>query len=154
MISISEASLKDSDQLKNFFTHYKIKDYIEKRVGSYLSCNHTIIAKDNEKIVGTIQWLVKEDPNLGVAEIEEVNVIFNYQKQGIGSKMMEFTISSVKKYFQENNLKLRKIYLFVSESNLITQKFYEKFGFKKETKINNLFSNNENELFYVLDLNE
>jgi len=78
----------------------------------------------------------------------------SYQKQGIGSKMMEFCLDSIKKYFQENSLNLRKIYLFVSESNLAAQKFYEKFSFIKAAKINNLFSDYGNELFYVLDLNE
>jgi ribosomal protein S18 acetylase RimI-like enzyme len=153
MISISEATLKDSDQLKQFFSHYKIKDYIVKRVNCYLGCNHTIVAKDDEKIIGTIQWLIKEDPNLGVVEIEEVNVLMAYQKQGIGSKMMGFTLNSIKKYFQENNLNLRKIYLFVSESNLAAQKFYEKFGFQKITSIKNLFSDYENEYFYLINFN-
>ena len=68
--------------------------------------------------------------------------------------MMEFCLDSIKKYFQENSLNLRKIYLFVSESNLAAQKFYEKFSFIKAAKINNLFSDYGNELFYVLDLNE
>ena len=80
MITISNATLKDKDQLKNFFSHYKIEDYIEKRVDSYFNFNHTIVAKDDAKIIGTIQWLIKEDPNLGVVEFEEVNVLFGYQK--------------------------------------------------------------------------
>ena len=154
MITISKATSKDKDQLKNFFSHYKIKDYIEKRIDSYLNFNHTIIAKDDVKIIGTIQWLIKEDPNLGVVEFEEINVIFGYQKQGIGSKLITAAINSVKEYFNQNNLKLRKIYLFVSEDNLVAQNFYKKFGFKQEAKINNLFSDSANELFYILDLSQ
>ena len=153
MISISSATSKDTDQLKTFFSHYKIKDYIEKRVDSYLSCNYTIVAKDGEKIISTIQWSIKEDPNLGVVEFEEINVIFGYQKQGIGSQLITAAINSVKDYFIQNNLKLRKIYLFVSETNLAAQNFYKKFAFKEEAKITNLFSDSANELFYVLDLN-
>jgi ribosomal protein S18 acetylase RimI-like enzyme len=152
MIIISNATSTDKDQLINFFAHYKIKDYIEKRVDSYLSYNHTIVAKDDQKIIGTIQWLIKEDPNLGVVEFEEVNVLFGYQKQGIGSKLITTAINSAKEFFNQNNLKLRKIYLFVSEDNLVAQNFYKKFGFKQEAKINNLFSDSANELFYVLDL--
>lgn len=154
MISISNANQKDVEQLKFFFQHYKIESLIFNRTENYTKYNHTIVAKDGPKIVGTIQWLVKEDPNQGVVEIEEVNVIMSYQKQGIGSKMMDFCLNSIKEYFQKNNLKLRKIYLFVSESNLAAQKFYKKFSFKKAAKINSLFSNYENELFYVLDLSE
>lgn len=154
MIFISDATQEDQKQLNIFFSHYKIKDYIETRIDAYLSCNHTIVAKDEKKIIGTIQWLIKEDPNLGVVEFEEVNVVFGYQKQGIGSQLITYAINSVKKYFIENNLKLRKIYLFVSETNLAAQNFYKKFGFKEEAKINNLFSELENELFYVLDLNQ
>ena len=154
MISISEADINDLDQLKKFFRHYKLNNLIKNRTENYIKYNHTTIAKDDEKIIGIIQWLIKEDPSLGVIEIEEVNVIMSYQKQGIGSKMMEFTINSIKKYFEDNKLYLRKIYLFVSESNLGARKFYEKFGFKKSAQINNLFSDYENELFYILDLNK
>jgi ribosomal protein S18 acetylase RimI-like enzyme len=154
MITICNATSKDKDQLKKFFSHYKIKDYIEKRVDSYLNFNHTIIAKDDAKIIGTIQWLIKEDPNLGVVELEEINVLFGYQKKGIGSQLINTAIDSVKEYFQKNNLNLRKIYLFVSETNLAAQTFYQKFGFKEKAKINNLFSDSANELFYVLDLNQ
>lgn len=152
MINISEATQKDKEQLINFFSHYKIKDYIEKRVDCYLDGNHTIIAKNDQKIIGTIQWLIKEDPTLGVIEFEEINVIFSFQKQGIGSQLITAAINSAKKYFIQNNLKLRKIYLFVSESNMVAQNFYQKFGFKQEAEIKNLFSDSANELFYVLDL--
>ena len=152
MITISSATQKDKNQLETFFSHYKIKDYIEKRINCYLDNNYTIIAKDGQKVVGTIQWLVKEDPNLGVVEIEEVNVLVGYQKQGIGSKLITNAIDSAKQFFNKNNLKIRKIYLFVSENNTAAQNFYKKFGFKEGTKINNLFSDSENELFYVLSL--
>lgn len=152
MVLISKAKIEDLEQLKSFFQHYKIDNLIINRTENYIKYNHTTVAKDNEKIVGTIQWLIKEDPGLGVVEIEEVNVIMSYQKQGIGSKMMEFTIDSIKKYFQKNNLNLRKIYLFVSESNITARKFYEKFRFQEETGIKNFFSDSENELFYVLTL--
>lgn len=152
MISVVNADQKDKDQLKTFFAHYKIKDYIDKRVDAYLGCNHTIVAKDSEKIVGTIQWLIKEDPNLGVVEFEEINVLLAYQKHGIGSQLIISAINSAKEFFNQNNLKLRKIYLFVSEDNLAAQNFYKKFGFKQEAKINKLFSDSANELFFVLDL--
>jgi ribosomal-protein-alanine N-acetyltransferase len=152
MISISNASNQDLDQLKNFFGHYNIDSIIQNRVNCYIEHNHTIIAKDNEKIIGTIQWLVKEDPNLGVVEFEEIHVNFGYQKQGIGTKLMNFAINSVRELFKKNNIKLRKIYLFVSENNLIAQEFYKKFGFKEETKVKNLFSDSENELFFVLNI--
>lgn len=152
MISILEASSQDIDQLNIFFGHYKIEKLIQNRVDCYLKYNHTIVAKDNQKIIGTIQWLIKENPNQGVVEFEEVNVNLAYQKQGVGSKLMKNSIESVKNFFNQNNLKLRKIYLFVSESNLIAQRFYNKFGFKNEAKIKNLFSNLETELLFVLDI--
>jgi len=152
MISILEASSQDIDQLKIFFGHYKNEKLIQNRVDCYLKHNHTIIAKDNQKIIGTIQWLIKEDPNQGVVEFEEVNVNLAYQKQGVGSKLMKYSIESVKNFFNQNNIKLRKIYLFVSESNLIAQRFYKKFGFKNEAKVKNLFSNFETELLFVLDI--
>ena len=152
MITISKATSKDKDQLKNFFSHYKIKDYIEKRIDSYLNFNHTIIAKDDVKIIGTIQWLIKEDPNLGVVEFEEINVIEGYRGQGVGLALLNKAIDSVKQYFIKIGIEPRKIYLFVGESNTVARKLYEKYGFILEANIKGLFANGETELFYMLEL--
>jgi len=151
-IKITLATEKDKKQLLKYFKHYKVKEIIEKRVDSYLSHNFTVIAKDKDKVIGILQWHVKENPQAGVVEFEEVHVLDSYRGKGIGSSIVKFAIQSVKDYFKNININARKIFLFVSKNNKIARALYEKHGFKLISQTGNLFSNNEIELFYLLDL--
>ena len=151
-IKITLATEKDKKQLLKYFKHYKVKEIIEKRVDSYLSHNFTVTAKDKDKVIGILQWHVKENPQAGVVEFEEVHVLDSYRGKGIGSSIVKFAIQSVKDYFKNININARKIFLFVSKNNKIARALYEKHGFKLISQTSNLFSNNEIELFYLLDL--
>lgn len=150
-IKISTANSKDRKQLIEWFRHYKSKRLIRQRVECYTSHCFTTVAKDKEKIIGVLQWYVKENPNDGVAEFEEVFVSPSYRGQGIGSMLVSESIDAVKKYFKKVKIRPRKIFLFVGKKNIDAKRLYEKNGFKFRSNVGNLFSDNENELYYILD---
>ncbi|HGJ67644.1 TPA: GNAT family N-acetyltransferase, partial [bacterium] len=52
----------------------------------------TILAKDGKKLIGVLQWIIKEDVGTGVVEIEEVLVLEDYRGKGIGAKLVEYCI--------------------------------------------------------------
>ncbi|MEI6887243.1 MAG: GNAT family N-acetyltransferase [bacterium] len=151
-ITISEAISSDHKELSSFFDHYNSLDISRNRTDCYLSHNHTIVAKEGSKIVGIIQWCVKEDPNSGVVEFEEFYVLEEYRGKGIGSKILDYSIQLVKDYFLKNKLILRNIYLFVSEDNTSARKLYETYGFKNLNSVGTLFSSTSIELFYCLSI--
>ena len=151
MITISTANPKDRKKLIEWFMHYKIKKLIRQRVEIYTSYGFTTIAKDEKKIVGVLQWYVKENPNDGVAEFEEVFVLPDHRGRGIGSMLVSKSISIVKKYFKSLNIKPRKIFLFVGENNINARKLYERNGFRFVNNLGNLFSDNEKEAYYILE---
>lgn len=151
-IKISLATGKDKRDLIRWFKHYKIHSLIANRVDCYVSHNFTVLAKDKEKIIGVLQAYMKEDPKKGVAEFEEMHVLEQYRGKGVGSTLVEFAIDSVKKHFKKMNLKPRRIFLFVADENLAAKRLYEKYGFKFVAKVGNLFDDDRNELFYILDL--
>jgi len=152
MIKYSLATNEDREQLLNHFKHYTSKEVLETRVECYINHNFTVVAKDNGKIVGVLQWYVKEEPQAGLVEFEEVFVLKDYRGQGIGFELTEFAIQSVKDYFKKIKIKLRKIYLFVSEDAEAAIHLYEKLGFKFISKVGDLFEDNKEELFYVLSV--
>ncbi len=152
-ITITSASGKDQNQLINFFHHYGVEDIIQSRIECYLNHNFTIVAKDKNKIIGVLQWHIKENPSVGVAEFEEIYVSENYRNQKIGSLLVDYAIESVKNYFRKINIRPRKIFLFVSENNKNARGLYEKHNFKLISEIGSLFAESEMELFYCLDLN-
>jgi len=151
-IKISTATIKDKLQLMNYLKHYKDKEFTQKRVECYLTHNFTIVAKDDDKIVGMLQWHVKEDPDDGLAELEEVHVMEEYRQKGIGSELVKFAVQSAKEYFKKMGFKPRKIFLFVGKQNKAGRALYEKYGFKYVAEVGNLFHDNEIELFYALEL--
>jgi len=149
---ITLATEKDKKQLLEYFKHYKVEEVIKKRIDSYLFHNFTVVAKDEDKIVGILQWYIKENPQAGVVEFEEVHVLDKYRERGIGSSIVKFAIQSVRDYFKKININPRKIFLFVSKNNNAARVLYEKHGFKFISEINDLFLDDEIELFCSLDL--
>ncbi len=151
-MEIKKATSNDKEQLIKSLKHYKFKSFIESRVECYLSHNNTIIAIVDNQLIGKVQWYIKEDPNLGVVEFEEIFVVKEFRMKGVGSAILKFSIQTVKDYFKDIGIKSRRIYLFVNENNKNARRLYEKFEFKYISNLGMLFSDIENELFYTLDL--
>ncbi|MBU3918342.1 GNAT family N-acetyltransferase [Patescibacteria group bacterium] len=147
MLLIKSASKKDYIEIESFFQHYKINELIKNRLNF-----NTIIAQEDNKIVGLIQWIVKEDPNQGVVELEELFVNPDFRSQGIGKKLVEKVLEIIKTFYIDNNLTLRKVILYVKEDNKQARAIYEKFGFKENSNIGYLFSNDSKDLLYVLNI--
>jgi len=151
-IRLSLATKKDKQQLLDYFKHYKVREILEHRVDCYIYHNFTVVAKDRDKIVGTLQWHVKEDPKMGLVEFEEIHVSEDYRGKGIGSAIIKFAIQSVKNFFKKIKIKPRRIFLFVNENNKVARALYEKHGFRLISDVGYLFSDKEKELVYSLDI--
>ncbi len=151
-IKISDATNNDRKQLMNWFNFYHNQELAENRVGCYLTHNSTVVAKDNNKIIGVLQWHVKENAAHGLAEIEEVLITEEYRGKGLGSLLVLFAIDAIRTYFIELKIRPRKIFLFVARENTAARKLYEKHGFRLINSIGYLFFDDAEELFYLLDL--
>ncbi len=151
-IKIVEGTSADKEQLTESFQHFNDKNIIKNRADCYLSHNNTILAKDGNRIIGKILWYIKEDPNFGVVEFEELYVYDDYRKKGIGSELLRISIEAVCDHFNQLGIKPRRIFLFVDENNQSARKLYEKFGFECIANLGHLYSENNNYLFYILDL--
>jgi ribosomal protein S18 acetylase RimI-like enzyme len=153
-IILSIASQSDKNQLLEFFSHYSNPKILKKRIDCYLSHNHTILAKEGEKIVGTLQWQIKEDPNCGVAEFEEFFVLEEYRNKGTGSSLLEYGIKSVKDTLSRIGIAPRRVFAFVGSRNDSARKVFEKFGFKQIAQAGNLLSDAETDLIYCLEIRQ
>jgi len=151
-ITIVNATLVDKEQLAETFQHFKDEKSMNNRAECYLSHNNTIVAKDGNRIIGKMLWHVKQDPHVGVAEFEELYVFEKYRRKGIGSELVKLSIKAVRRHFKNLGIKSRYIYLFTNENNQSARILYEKFGFEYLANLGHLFSENDNELFYILDL--
>ncbi|HEC39056.1 hypothetical protein LCGC14_0515530 [marine sediment metagenome] len=151
-VTIARGTVIDEEQLTETFQHFNHKEIMNNRANCFLSHNNTIIAKDGNRIIGKLLWYLKEDPNFGVVEFEELYVFEEYRRKGIGSELLRTSITAVQDHFKNLGIEPRRIFLFVDENNKIARKLYEKFGFEYITKLGHLHSESENDLFYMLDL--
>ncbi len=148
--SIDLASSTDIPALKNWFRHYYVEDVIEKHIDCYLNHNFLALAKLGKAIVGAIQWLVKEDPSLGLVEIEDLFVMNEHRNNRVGSNLMRFALDHTVNYFKNIGVPPRRAYLFVRENNHYATRLYEKFGFQDVASVGDIFVDGENQHFYVL----
>jgi ribosomal protein S18 acetylase RimI-like enzyme len=151
-IRIENATLDDQKQLEETFQHFKDKTAMRKRAECYLFHNNTVLAKDGKRIIGKVLWYVKENPHDGLVELEELYVIEEYRRKGVGSELIKFSINAVQKHFKSLGIEPRRIYLFTNEDNQGARRLYENFGFKHIANLGHLHSDDENDLFYILDL--
>lgn len=151
-IILSTATINDKPQLLAFFKHYSNPEILENRIDCFLTHNSTILAKDNDRIVGTLQWHIKEDPNCGVVEFEEFHVLESHRGKGIGSSLLEKGIQSVKDAFSELGIEPRRIFAFVGSQHDAARKVFEKFGFEQISEVGNLLSETETDLIYCLEI--
>ena len=151
-IKIVKGTLVDKEQLTETFQHFIEKKAMKNRAECYLSHNNTILAKDGNRIIGKMLWHIKEDPNFGVVEFEELYVFEDYRRKGIGSELLKASIKAVRDQFIKLGVKPRQIFLFVEENNENARKLYEKFGFEYIANLGHVYSESENDLFYMLDL--
>ncbi len=144
-ITFRLATESDKETLIAQFDHYNNIIYQEKRAECYINHNSTLFMVIDGKIVGRVQWYVKEDPRLGVVELEEVFIEKNYRNKGFGYKIIERAISII-----ENNLgQLNSIFLFIGEQDFAMQKIMANMGFKKIAEIADLFKKEEIVFFYL-----
>ena len=151
-IIITKATYADKEKLAETWQHFNNEKAMQSRAECYITHNNTILAKKGDEIKGKILWHVKDNPNEGVVEFEELYVFEEYRMKGIGSELIKYSINEVQKYFENLGIKPRRIFLYTGEDNLNARKLYEKFGFEKIANLGHLFTDNDKELFYVLDL--
>jgi GNAT superfamily N-acetyltransferase len=90
-----------------------------------------LVARDDEKILGMINLLFTESTALGskVAILEDMVVLPKFRGEGIGSKLIEYTISQAKKEG------CKRITLLTDTENTKAQSFYRTKGFVKSKMI-------------------
>ena len=84
-----------------------------------------LVARDDEKILGMINLLFTESTALGskVAIIEDLIVLSNFRRQGVGSRLIDYAITEAKKEG------CKRITLLTDIDNVKAQSLYQNKGF-------------------------
>lgn len=117
---IEKLSITDIDILDSLFKDVFIKNKVLYDIKNNPFTNYYVYKIDN-KIVACINYQIMYERS----ELIDINVLDNYQNQGIASKLLEFMFLNLK----DNNVET--ITLEVRDNNLNAIHLYEKYGFKK-----------------------
>jgi len=123
-------------------------------VESHFDYHHVKVAKNQEKVVGALFWNVVEEKHHGLTEIRDLWVDEDFRRKGFGEKLLRAAIDDMKQFFRNGGHVLRKVMVTTGEDNEPARKLYGKVGFTKVAVLPDLFAKGENELVYVLTLNQ
>ncbi|MBD3193507.1 MAG: GNAT family N-acetyltransferase [Candidatus Lokiarchaeota archaeon] len=104
-----------------------VEDHIERArrfARDLLNDMNTALYIIDKEIIGSISWKAKGGLNDGVVELVSIGVSSNYQKKGIGTKLLRFMINKAQDNFSEQGYILRIVFLFMEENNETARKFY------------------------------
>lgn len=109
-----------------------------------------IIIEENGKLLGLISWLMHGRHKHGLAELNHVVVTKESRGKGVGKRLFEALVEEVKKEYEKNNSKLRKLFALTRGTNKEAHKFYENMGFKLETTLKEHFYKDKDEHIYSI----
>lgn len=99
---------------------------LRRKSGEYPYLQH-FVAEEHGKIVGFISWSFWDRWERDIIlEIFLLVVTRNFQRKGIGRRLIEHSFREVKGYWQEQGLKIVMFQTETDEANKKAQRFYEK----------------------------
>lgn len=124
----------------------------QKESVKWISCNFAafpriqmFVARDEkDKVIGYIQWIQKSGfRQQAIIELEQIAVLKNMQKKGIGTLLINKSLQHIKGYLDDKNSNLKAILISTRTGNL-AKSLYEKVLQAKEVAIiKNLYSHDE-----------
>ena len=109
-----------------------------------------IVAEENGKIAGIATWVAHGLPKHQLCELDRIAVLPQYRGKGVARKLFLGLLKDAKSFYRKNNSKLRKLYLLTHADNTRAHKFYEKLGFKHETKLKEHYYKGRDEHVYSM----
>lgn len=104
----------------------------------------SFVAVRNKQIVGYIIWVQKSGfRSEAVVELEQLAISADFQRQGIGRKLIKESFYLVKEHLENNGSTLKHILVTTREDNVAQQLYMDTLGAEIETTISNLYSSNE-----------
>ena len=131
-------NMKDTDEAAQSFNNELDKDF------------HYIVAEENGKIIGLVTWLMHGLPKHGLFELDRICVLNNYRGKGVGNILVKSLIEDARHWYEKSGSKIRKLYLLTHDDNKSAQLFYQKVGFKYETKLENHYYDDKDERMYSI----
>ncbi|TFG27594.1 GNAT family N-acetyltransferase [Candidatus Thorarchaeota archaeon] len=145
MLEIRAAVDTDFNLLRNMYLE-EVENHVERAIKFAEDLIHrfkTILALQDNKLVGSLCWDTRGGYDDGVIELVTIGVNNAYKKQGIATKMVKSLIDEASEYYASRGYNLRVIILFMEKQNDVAGKFYTNLGFSEEAIIKKLYPHDD-----------
>jgi len=154
-VEISKATPGDLERLIDIFSGPDLKTNSEESrwfVKSYLEYHHVIVARVDGEIQGACFWRVEGERYCGLGWIENLWVEEGYRRLGLAERLLRQAVEDIRTFYEENDVKARKVILTTQVDRSGARRLYEKVGFRCAAELEDLYGPGEPDLLYVLDL--
>ena len=105
----------------------------------------SFVARDEkDQIVGYIQWIQKSGfRKESVIELEQIAVIKNQQSKGIGTKLIQESLSLIRNYLKDSGSLLKAILVSTQTDNTAQVLYKKALAAQEVAVIKNLYSHDE-----------
>lgn len=138
--------------INDYLNRYgSFKDLAEQYANGCIFTNRSFVAIQKNQIIGGITWSIKEGINSGMVEIFQMSILKEYRGQGYGSILVDNCLKDIEAFYHTRNCTLQRVYIFITESNIIGRNLYRNKGFYVAANLKNHRFNNKMDLLYVKD---
>ena len=110
-------------------------EHAESFASDLITRMETILCLEDDNLCGTVSCAVRGGMNDGVVEITALGVREQYQRRGIATQLINEVIKHSQEVFSSRNYQLRRVFLFMEESNDSARQLYTAAGFKEVASI-------------------
>ncbi|MEM3580813.1 MAG: ribosomal protein S18-alanine N-acetyltransferase [Candidatus Bathyarchaeia archaeon] len=131
-VKIEDASITHLDRLFEIEMEcFKSEAFTKQQIAQLLQNQNCIslIAKENDKIIGFIIGMVYVEDNILTGHILTIDVSPSHRRKGVGIKLLQ----ELEKIFKDKQVKVSR--LEVREDNVAALSLYQKLGYKKVGKL-------------------
>lgn len=135
-IKIEDASITHLDRLFEIEIEcFKSEAFTKQQIAQLLKNQNCIslVAKENEKIIGFIIGMIYDENNVLTGHILTVDVSPSHRRKGIGIKLLQ----ELEKIFKDKDAKICR--LEVREDNIAALSLYQKLGYRKIGKLHHYY---------------
>ncbi|MEM2249874.1 MAG: ribosomal protein S18-alanine N-acetyltransferase [Candidatus Bathyarchaeia archaeon] len=135
-VKIEDASIAHLDRLFEIEMEcFKSEAFTKQQIAQLLQNQNCIslIAKENDKIIGFIIGMVYVEDNILIGHILTIDVSQGHRRKGVGIKLLQ----ELEKIFKDKQVKVSR--LEVREDNIAALSLYQKLGYKKVGKLRHYY---------------
>lgn len=149
------AKIEDASKIAVILmTSYNITS-LDEGVHTFLSemkKNVFVLAEQDNTIVGVASYKIHGLPKHELAEMDRIAILPEYRGKGISKPLFEYLLKDVKKFYEKQDHKLRKLFLLTHAENKRAHEFYKKLGFSHETTLKNHYYEGKDEFVFSMFL--